>query len=155
MYCIVLVLIDICIVSLGEEEYKYEWTLISHPEGSEIGNMLGKNTATLKLTGVGTYTHSFTLGHSNLITCLTSFFWKKNPVRLQKKRKKSHLWFLTDESGFEIFCQTPKKKKRKKNMQVLRIFFVRVIQSTTGSYHCCSRASDFRRYTSHSSGYRD
>ena len=27
-------------------------------------------------------------GHSNLITCLTSFFWKKNPVRLQKKRKK-------------------------------------------------------------------
>ena len=30
-----------------------------------------------------------------------------------------------------------------------------VIQSTTGSYHCCSRASDFRRYTSHPSGYRD
>ena len=52
------------------------------------------------------------LGHSNLITCLASFFWKKNPVRLQKKkRKKSHLWCLTDESGFEIFCQTPKKKK--------------------------------------------
>ena len=110
LYCIVLfVSIDICIVSIGEEEYKYEWTLISHPEGSEIGNMLGKNTATLKLTGVGTYTHSFPLGHSNLITCLTSFFWKKNPVR-----KKSHLWCLTDESGFEIFCQTPKKKKEKK-----------------------------------------
>ena len=28
------------------------------------------------------------LGHSNLITCLTSFFWKKNPVRLQKKKEK-------------------------------------------------------------------
>ena len=67
-------------------------------------------------------------GHSNIITCLTSFFWKKNPVRLQKKKeKKSHLWCLTDESGFEIFCQTPKKKK----------------------------ASDLRRYTSHPSGYRD
>ena len=51
---------------------------------------------------------SFTLGHSNLITCLTSFFWKTNPVRLQIKRKKSHLWCLTDESGFEIFCQKKK-----------------------------------------------
>ena len=71
----------------------------------------------------------------------------------KKKEKKSPLWCLTDESGFEIFCQTPKKKKKK--VQVLRIFFVRVIQSTTGSYHCCSRASDLRRYTSHPSGYRD
>ena len=76
-------------------------------------------------------------GYSNLNTCLTSFFWKKNPVRLQKKEKKSHLWCLTDKSGFEIFCQTPKKKRKK----VLRIFFVSVIQSTTGSYHCCSGAS--------------
>ena len=69
----------------------------------------------------------------------------------KKKEKKSHFWCLTDESGFEIFCQTQKKKK----VQVLRIFFVRVIQSTTGNYHCCSRASDVRRYTSHPSGYRD
>ena len=72
------------------------------------------------------------------------------------------------------FCQTPKQKKKKvtfsvlrtklvlkfsvrlqKKKKVLRIFFVRVIQSTTGSYHCCSRASDLRRYTSHPSGYRD
>ena len=37
--------------------------------------------------------------------------WKKNPVRLQKKkREKSHLLCLTDESDFEIFCQTQKKK---------------------------------------------
>ena len=87
-----------------------------------------------------------------------------------------------DYLSYELFldkksCQTPKKKKKKvtfgvlrtkvvlkfsvrlqkkkKKVQVLRIFFVRVIQSTTGSYHCCSRASDLRRYTSHPSGYRD
>ena len=71
------------------------------------------------------------LGHSNLITCLTSFFLEKKHCQTpKKKRKKSHLWCLTDESGFEIFCQTPKKKEK---VQVLRIFFVRVIQSTTGS----------------------
>ena len=46
--------------------------------------------------------------------------------RLLPTNTKSHLWCLTDESGFEIFCQTPKKKK----VQVLIIFFVRVIQST-------------------------
>ena len=56
----------------------------------------------------------FFLGHSNLITCLTSFFGKKNPVRLPPPpQKKSRLWCLTDESGLEIFCQTPKKKKKK------------------------------------------
>ena len=81
------------------------------------------------------------------------FLEKKSCQTPKKKKKKSHLWCVTDESGFEIFCQTPKKKKKK--VQVLRIFFVRVIQSTTGSYHCCSRASDLRRYTSHPSGYRD
>ena len=55
------------------------------------------------------------LDHSNLITCLTSFFWKKNPVRLQKKKKKKRStlvsygrkWFL------EIFSQTQKKKEKK------------------------------------------
>ena len=40
------------------------------------------------------------LGHSNLITCLMSFFWKRNSERLQKK--KSRLWCPTDESGLEI-----------------------------------------------------
>ena len=80
------------------------------------------------------------------------FLEKKSCQTPKKKRKKSHLWCLMDESGFEIFCQAPKKKKK---VQVLRIFFVSVIQSTTGSYHCCSRASDLRRYTSHPSGYRD
>ena len=75
-------------------------------------------------------------------------FLEKKSCQTPKKVKKSHLWCLTDESGFEIFCQTPKKKKK---VQVLRIFFVRVIQSSTGSYHCCSRASDLRRYTSHPS----
>ena len=76
-------------------------------------------------------------------------FLEKKSCQTPKKKKKSHLWCLTDESGFEIFCQTPK------NVQVLKIFFVRVIQSSTGDYHCCSRASDLRRYTSHPSGYRD
>ena len=79
-------------------------------------------------------------------------FLEKKSCQTPKKKKKSHLWCLTDESGFKIFCQTPKKKKK---VQVLRIFFVSVIQSTTGSYHCCSRVSDLRRYTSHPSGYRD
>ena len=110
--------------------------LIKPKGNNSFGSDVPQNTALLSR-----YHHMckaacmFRLGHSNLITCLTSFFWKKNPVRLQKK---SHLWCLTDESGFEIFCQTPKKKKKK--VQVLRIFFVRVIQSTTGSYHHCSRA---------------
>ena len=46
----------------------------------------------------------FFLGHSNLITCLTSFFWKKKSCQTPKKKeKKSYLWCLTDESGFEIF----------------------------------------------------
>ena len=51
------------------------------------------------------------LGHSNLITCLTSFL--ENPVRLQKKRKKSHLWCLTDESGFENFLSDSKNRNEK------------------------------------------
>ena len=58
-------------------------------------------------------------------------FLEKKSCQTPKKRKKSHLWCLTDESGFKIFCQTPKKKKKK--VQVLRIFFVSVIQSTKGS----------------------
>ena len=78
-------------------------------------------------------------------------FLEKKFCQTQKKIKiKSRLWCLTDESGLEIFCQTPKKK-----VQVLRIFILRVIQSTTGMYQCCSRASDLRMYTSHPSGYRD
>ena len=81
------------------------------------------------------------------------FLEKKSLSDSKKNNNKSRLWCLTDESGLEIFCQTPKKIKIK--VQVLRIFFVRVIQSTTGSYQCCSRASDLRRYTSHPSGYRD
>ena len=40
------------------------------------------------------------------------FLEKKSCQTPKKKEKKSHLWCLTDESGFEIFCQTPKKKKK-------------------------------------------
>ena len=84
-----------------------------------FGGLLSSTEEALALKGLMSQfdavliTFVYRLGHSNLITCLTSFFWKKNPVRLQKKRKKSHLWCLTDKSGFEIFCQTPKKKKKK------------------------------------------
>ena len=46
----------------------------------------------------------------------------------KKKKEKSRIWCLTDESGLKIFCQTPKKKK----VLDLRIFIVRVIQSTSG-----------------------
>ena len=34
------------------------------------------------------------------------FLEKKSCQTPKKKEKKSHLWCLTDESGFEIFCQT-------------------------------------------------
>ena len=60
------------------------------------------------------------LGHSNLITCLTSFFWilflsYPHPP----PPKKSRFLCLTDESGLEIFCQTPPPPppppKKKKN----------------------------------------
>ena len=37
-------------------------------------------------------------------------FWKKQPVRLQKKKKKVDFGVkVIDESGLEIFCQTQKK----------------------------------------------
>lgn len=34
------------------DEYKYEWTLISHPEGDETGTMEAQNTKNLKLSKV-------------------------------------------------------------------------------------------------------
>ena len=40
------------------------------------------------------------------LNIFVTMLFKKNPVRLQH-------WCLTDVSGFEIFCQTPKKKKKK------------------------------------------
>ena len=43
---------------------------------------------------------------------LRAFFGKKI-LSDSKKKEKKVTWFLTDESGFEIFCQTPKKKKCK------------------------------------------
>ena len=75
----------------------------------------------------------------------------------QTQKKKSRLWCLTDESGLEIFYQTapPPPPPPKKKVQVIRIFIVRVIQSTAGIHQCCSRASDLRMYTSHPSGYWD
>ena len=63
---------------------------------------------------------------------------------------------LGDESGLEIFCKAPPPPPPpQKKVQVLRINIVRVIQSTTGVYQCCSRVADLRMYISHPSGYRD
>ena len=63
-------------------------TLVSRVSGHVWDNQTLKNC-------IKGYPHKLTwnsskwkLGHSNMITCLTSFFWKKNPVRLQKKKKK-------------------------------------------------------------------
>ena len=41
------------------------------------------------------------------------FFGKEILSDSKKKERKSHHWCLMDKSGFEIFCQTPKKKKKK------------------------------------------
>ena len=93
------------------------------------------------------------LGHSNLITCLTSVFGEKKSCQTPKKKEKKSSLVSYRQKWFWNFLSDSKKKKKK--VQVLRIFFVSVIQSTKGSYHCCSRASDLTRYTSHPSGYRD
>ena len=39
----------------GSDGYKYEWTLISHPEGDETGTMEDQNTKNLKLSKVNSY----------------------------------------------------------------------------------------------------
>ena len=66
----------------------------------------------------------FHQGHQDLIGRIRPLQFNYLPYKLflekkscqtpkKKKEKKSHLWCLTDESGFENFCQTPKKKKKK------------------------------------------
>ena len=52
------------------------------------------------------------LGHSNLITCLTSFFWKKNPVRLPKKRKKKSSLVSYGRKWFWNFLSDSNNKKK-------------------------------------------
>ena len=80
------------------------------------------------------------------------FLEKKSCQTPKKKKKKVIFGVLRTKVVLKFSVRLQKKKKK---VQVLRIFFVSVIQSTTGSYHCCSRASDMRRYTSHPSGYRN
>ena len=43
-------------------------------------------------------------------------FLEKKSCQTPKKKKKSQHWYLTDQSGFEIFCQTPKKSASFKNI---------------------------------------
>ena len=107
---------------------------------------------------------------TNLSEAFNAWPWTNGPsFRPLQFNYLSYELFLEKKS-----CQTPKKKlplvsygrkwfwnflsdskKKEKKVQVLRRFFVRVIQSTTRSYHCCSRASDLRMYISHPLGYRD
>lgn len=58
----------------GSDGYKYEWTLISHPEGDETGTMEDQNTKNLKLSKVIYY---------QLLEKLTLFF-KLQTVTISK-----------------------------------------------------------------------
>ncbi|XP_054708646.1 dyslexia-associated protein KIAA0319 homolog [Uloborus diversus] len=51
------------------DNYKYEWTLISHPEGDETGTMQDQNTKNLKLSKLraGIYTFKVTVSSSNAL----------------------------------------------------------------------------------------
>ena len=53
------------------------------------------------------------LGHSNLITCLTSFFVKRNPVRLKKKKKKKVTFGVLRTKVVLKFSVRLQKKKKK------------------------------------------
>ena len=47
-------------------DYKYEWSLISHPEGDQVGQMDDINTASLKLSKVSTVTYLCPLSYPAL-----------------------------------------------------------------------------------------
>ncbi|KFM79585.1 hypothetical protein X975_03608, partial [Stegodyphus mimosarum] len=51
------------------DNYKYEWNLISHPEGDETGTMQDQNTKNLKLSKLraGLYTFKVTVSSSNAV----------------------------------------------------------------------------------------
>ncbi|XP_015923120.2 dyslexia-associated protein KIAA0319 isoform X1 [Parasteatoda tepidariorum] len=54
---------------LEGDTYKYEWTLISHPEGDETGTMQDQNTKNLKLSKLraGLYTFKVTVSSENAV----------------------------------------------------------------------------------------
>ena len=56
-------------------------------------------------------------------------FLEKNPVRLKKKKRKKSTLVSYGQKWFENFLSDSKKKKK---VLDLRIFIVRVIQSTSG-----------------------
>ncbi|XP_054714599.1 dyslexia-associated protein KIAA0319-like protein [Uloborus diversus] len=53
----------------GMDTYKYDWKLISHPEGDETGTMQGQNTKNLKLSKLraGIYTFKVTVSYANAL----------------------------------------------------------------------------------------
>ena len=83
-----------------------------------FGGLLSSTEEALALKGLMSQldavliTFVYRLGHSNLITCLTSFFWKKNPVRLQKKRKKVTFGVLRTKVVLKFSVILKKKKKK-------------------------------------------
>ena len=84
----------------------------------------------LKHCGWSEYATRITiLGHANLITCLTSFFGKRS-CQTQKKRRKKLTLVSYGRKWFGNFLSDSKKKK----VLDLRIFIVRVIQSTSGVF---------------------
>ena len=50
----------VCVcVCLYSDEYQYGWSLTSHPDGDQVGEMVGINTSKLKLSGVWFTTLSY------------------------------------------------------------------------------------------------
>ena len=64
------------------------------------------------------------LGHSNLITCLTSFFLEKKSCQTPKKKKKKVIFGVLRT---KVFLKFSVRLQKKKKVQVLGIFFVSVI----------------------------
>ena len=58
------------------------------------------------------YTINICLGHSNLITCLMSFFWKKILSDSKKKKKKVTFGVLRTKVLLKFSVRLQKKKKK-------------------------------------------
>ena len=96
--CLILVVCHICVFTL------------------EYFHVLGRGHSNLNQDWLKVGLTFFSpLGHSNLNFVLQAFFGKKI-LSDSKKKKRSRLWRLTDDSGLEIFCQTQKKSASFKNI---------------------------------------
>ncbi|CAH1773920.1 unnamed protein product [Owenia fusiformis] len=68
------------------EKYKYEWSIISHPDSSEIGNMVGQNSATLQLKNLiaGLYQLKVSVSAQDKFGDATVNVTVKPPARINK-----------------------------------------------------------------------